>query len=462
MKRLLTPELLALTALSALSHFWRLFWPNAVVFDETHYKEFAGHYFTRTFYVDVHPPLVNLLYAAVARIAGVGADALLGPTPVPVLRVLPAICGTLIIPLGYVILRELDASRRVATLGAFALLCENALLVDTRFTLIEPILIATGLAAVTAYVAARRKSGGARLALIVLCGVLAGLSLSAKWTGASALGVALAACAFDAWRPPREWRRPVAEGALIAVLAAAVYIAVFAVHFAFMKRSGVGQAAMSFEFRRTLIGEPQYDPAAHISLFAKLRDVHRVMSAGNRAFEGTTYPGSSPWYTWPIMKHPIGLWQNTAVEPGHQQFIILLGNPVVWWGGLAGAVLAIVLMARGRVPQRQRFGLGVLGGAYLLNVVPFVAITRAMYLYHYLFAVVWLVLLAVYAVGIQAGWNDDGDALFRFASRKSRRLYVAIAAFILVGFAYFLPLTYGWTISQRGFDNRFWVLHPGS
>src|SRR5215467_7626007 len=98
MKRLRTPELLALTALSALSHFWRLFTPNVVVFDEKYYKEFAGHYLVGTFYTDVHPPLVNLLYAAVARLSGVPASALLGPEPVTVLRALPALCGTLIVP----------------------------------------------------------------------------------------------------------------------------------------------------------------------------------------------------------------------------------------------------------------------------------------------------------------------------------------------------------------------------
>jgi dolichyl-phosphate-mannose--protein O-mannosyl transferase len=197
-----------------------------------------------------------------------------------------------------------------------------------------------------------------------------------------------------------------------------------------------------------------------MSLFAKIRDIHRVMAGGNRALEGATHPASSPWYTWPVMKHPIGLWQNTAIEPGHEQFIILLGNPVVWWGGLAAAALAVSLVVRGRVPRDQRFGLGLLGGAYLLNIVPFAAITRTMYLYHYLFAVVWLALLGAYAVGIAAGWNDDGDALFRFASPRSRRLYVAIVALIIAGFVYFLPLTYGWTISQRAYDNRFWVLNP--
>src|SRR5262249_24661309 len=128
MKRLLTPELLVLAVFSAASHFWRLFMPNAVVFDEVYYKQFAGHYFAHTFYLDVHPPLANLLYAAVARIAGIPAATLLGGAPAPVLRVLPALCGTLLIPLGYILMRQLEATRRVATLGGIALLCENALL----------------------------------------------------------------------------------------------------------------------------------------------------------------------------------------------------------------------------------------------------------------------------------------------------------------------------------------------
>src|SRR5580765_4941186 len=89
MKRSLTPELLVLTVLSVATHFWRLFTPNAVVFDELHFKHFAGHYFDHTFYFDVHPPLANLLFAAVARMAGVPAPTLLGDAPVPVLRIVP-------------------------------------------------------------------------------------------------------------------------------------------------------------------------------------------------------------------------------------------------------------------------------------------------------------------------------------------------------------------------------------
>jgi dolichyl-phosphate-mannose-protein mannosyltransferase len=149
--------LLILSAVSALMHFWRLFTPNAVVWDEIHFEKHAGHYLAGTFYFDVHPPLGKLLYAAEARVFGIPASTLLQGLPAPSLRVLPALLGTLIVPLVYVLLRQLGAARRVATLGAFVILCENALLVDARVALLEPYVISFGLLAITAFFAASRR-----------------------------------------------------------------------------------------------------------------------------------------------------------------------------------------------------------------------------------------------------------------------------------------------------------------
>jgi dolichyl-phosphate-mannose--protein O-mannosyl transferase len=39
-------------------------------------------------------------------------------------------------------------------------------------------------------------------------------------------------------------------------------------------------------------------------------------------------------------------------------------------------------------------------------------------------------------------------------------LYWGVAALVLVGFVYFSPFTFGWTLSERSYDARFWVLHP--
>src|SRR5690349_23110868 len=110
----LTPELFGLTALSLLTHFWKLFSPAAVVFDEAYYEKFAGAYFTHAFYFDVHPPLGNLMYAALARLLHVSPAILSAPDPAPVLRVLPATFGALVIPFVYVILTQLGVGRRIA------------------------------------------------------------------------------------------------------------------------------------------------------------------------------------------------------------------------------------------------------------------------------------------------------------------------------------------------------------
>lgn len=461
MKRLFTPELFTLTALSALSHFWRLFAPNAVVFDEMHYKHFAGHYLAHTFYFDVHPPLANLLYAAVARLAGVSAATLLGDTPVPVIRVLPAVCGALIAPLGYLLLRQLGGSRRVALLGGTLLLIDNGLLADTRFAFVEPLIICAGLSAVVAYMAARGTTATRRWVLVAVSGLLAGVAFSLKWTGASALGIILVLWAADVWRARRVGGKALGEAGVLVALSGVVYVATFAAHFALLTHTGVGEPYLSAKFHRTLIGHPQFDSTTRMSLLEKIVDLHGAMRRGNRVLEYVTHPASSRWYTWPIMKHPIALWENTSVGQGRREMIVLLGNPVVWWFGLIGVVGALVwLVRRAPMSSSQRFALAFLAGCFAINYAPFVFIRRVMYLYHYLFGLVFAVLLATFWLGTVAGWNDGDDALFHFRSRRSAALYWSVVVLAIVSFAYFLPLTYGWPISERGFDNRFWVLHP--
>ena len=455
------PELLILSAVSALLHFWHLFTPNAVVWDEIHFERHAGHYLAGTFYFDVHPPLGKLLYAAEAHLFGMSAPTLLAGAPAVPLRLLPALLGTLIVPLVYLLLRQLGAARRVATLGAFVVLCENALLVDTRIALLEPYIISFGLLAITLFFAAARRETGWRWAFLTASAVMAGCAISVKWTGASALGVILATWLIQtvSARPPL-WRA-VGELVLLVAIPIIVYVGAFAIHFDLLRHIGVDQAAMSGQFRATLVGSASFDPAARMSLLAKMKDVHAAMARGNRTLEFVTHLASSPWYTWPIMKHPILLWQ-TGENTDHRSALILLGNPVVWWGSLASVlVLSVAFGLRWLSLNDHRFALAFLLGGFLLNYLPFIAIRRVMYLYHYLFALVWLILLAVMALGVALRWNDPpDDVLWRFPTRRSAIAYWGTAAIVLVGFLYFSPFTFGWPISAWSYDARFWVLHP--
>ncbi len=461
-RRIFWPEAGWLLALSVATHFWRLFTPRAVVFDEFHYEQFAGDYLSGTFYFDVHPPLGNLIYAGFARLLGVPASALLHPDPVPLLRLVPATFGTLTVVLVYVLLMQLGSSRRVALLGGLATLCDNALLVESRLILLDSFLIFFGLLALALYLTARSRTGGARCRWLAACALFAGCALTVKWTGASALGLILAAWAVEGLVKRVAFRRLVAEGALLVMIPVMIYVGSFAVHFRLLDHAGSSDSLMSPAFQQKLIGNPRYDPAAPtLSFWGKLADVHRAIRAGNEALEHVTHVGASPWYTWPIMKHPMGWWSPSSVPAGEKAMIVLVGNPVVWWGGLAAVVigLAMFLTRRQRFAGREGAYLLALGGV-LLNFLPFAGIQRIMYLYHYLFALLFVIMLGAFSTGVLSGWMEAPDRLWWFRTRRSAIGYVALAGLLAVGFVYFLPFTYGGVMSTAAWDARFWVLHP--
>lgn len=461
------PELWILTACSAALHFWRLFTPRAVVFDELYYEKFAGYYLTHSFFFDVHPPLGRLLFTALAALLGVPSRELLLPLSVPELRILPALFGVALVPLVFALLLQLGASRRAATLAAFAITFDNALLVMSRVILPDIFLIVFGLASISAYLAARRREGSSRLAWTALSAFLGGCAFSVKWTGASGIGVVLAIWLADAVVGRATLRatarRRLIELAVLVVVPAAVYLGAWQIHFALLTRTGPGDTFMPRRFQLQLPGAVQYDPRVPpLSFWTKLSEVHHAIRYGNGSLQNVTHPASSPWYTWPVMKHPMAFWETARARDGSIGTIILLGNPVVWWGGLIGAgagALLFLFRRRRFVASGAEFGFLVLLGATLLNYVPFMAITRVMFLYHYLFALVVLVSLSAYSTGLAAGWGSGGEPVWTLRGRQ-RVLVGVLLALMFVSFLYFSPFSYGMTLSASAWDQRFWVLHP--
>lgn len=90
----------------------------------------------RTFFFDSHPPLGKQLVSAAAYLAGfdgqfkfdrIGSS--YGDTvPLYALRLVPAICGSLLIPTGYHLILELGLKQWTATIGGILLLLGNFVL----------------------------------------------------------------------------------------------------------------------------------------------------------------------------------------------------------------------------------------------------------------------------------------------------------------------------------------------
>ena len=456
-------ELIVLTVLAALTRFWGLFHPHAVVFDEMYYEKFTADYLAHNFYVDVHPPLAEQIFATAAKLFHISIATLAHPAAAPALRLIPAVAGTLIIPVFYLLLRRLGMSRQLAAFGGALLLLDNALLVESRTILPDSMLVLAGLAAVTVFLGARGRTGRARWWRLAVAACLAGIAVSFKWTGLNALGIMLVVLAADGLRRRVPWRRLAGEAALLIAIPIAIYVSVFAIHLAWETHSGPGTVAMSSAFNATLEGSPNYDPNARMSFLRKFVELNRAMRTADASMVGTVNAAASPWYTWPTIQHPITFWHDTTMAEGHQASIFLEGNPVVWYGALIMIVIGALAFALDRDRWRRwREPTLVLGLAYVANFLPFAAIQRIMYQYSYFMALVYSLALGVLGLGVATGWAapppGEPEPLWRFPSRRSAALYWGILALAVVGFVWFAPVTYGWTTSEQAFQARFWIV----
>lgn len=164
-------------------------------FDELHYGRFVSLYLRRTFFFDSQPPLGKQLISLSAYLSGykgqfadnftaIGQEYDPG-VPLRGLRVLPAICGSLLVPVLYHLVIELGFSHRTATLTSLLLVLENSLLTQSRFILLDSILLFFSFFGILLFLISRRKSvfSPAWFTLLILCSTSLTCGLCVKYIG---------------------------------------------------------------------------------------------------------------------------------------------------------------------------------------------------------------------------------------------------------------------------------------
>lgn len=473
-------ELPILFLLAAITRFVGLYNPKAIVFDEIYFREYGLHYHVGTYYFDLHPPLGKLLIGLWAWLSGSQVDPM-SKDPDVALRILPAFAGTMLIVVFYLFLRQLSGSRRVATLGAGLLLLDNAVLVESRFTLIDSMLLLWGFSAVTMALAARKATGRKHWALWTGAAIFGGMALATKATGLSMLGLVGLIWLVDAVRDRKlwktQWKPIVGRAAVLGVSAFLVYFVVFAIHFAYLTKAGDGDAYMNQQFQSTLKGNSNYKPEASMSVFKKFTELNHEMHFYELQLNGDVHPYSTKWTSWPYMERGVFLYVANASDQ-KTRYIYTLGNPFVWYGAVLGVILVGVGWLTNRKKfRRYRWAMGFLAVGWAVNYLPFVLITRPMFLYHYFYALMFSIGFVVLGLGILTGWIKDStrpleltpataeelaadqpaQRTWTFDSRWSQVAYWGILGAALAFFLYFAPISYGIPLTSDGLNSRMWL-----
>ncbi|CEO58618.1 Dolichyl-phosphate-mannose--protein mannosyltransferase 4 [Penicillium brasilianum] len=269
--------MIVLTVLAFATRFYRIDYPNEVVFDEVHFGKFASYYLQRTYFFDVHPPFGKLLFAFMGWLIGydghflfenIGDSYIDNNVPYLALRAMPATLGALTIPVVFLIMWESGYSLPACVLAAGLMVFDNAHVGEDRLILLDSTLVLSMALSILCYVRfykLRHQPFSRKWwKWLLLTGFCMSCVISTKYVGFFTFVTVGAAVLIDLWNLLDINRR---QGALdmytwikhfaarlvaLIIIPFFFYLFWFQVHFAVLNRSGPGDEFMSPEFQETL------------------------------------------------------------------------------------------------------------------------------------------------------------------------------------------------------------------
>ncbi|KAI4464671.1 dolichyl-phosphate-mannose--protein mannosyltransferase [Holotrichia oblita] len=257
-----------------LTRIYRLEEPRNIVFDELHYGKYVSLYMKNTFFFDSHPPLGKQLITGVAYLAGYDAkfkfDKIGSPysntVPLFAMRLVPACFGSLIIPTTYQLMLELGLSQWMSILAGVLLLFDNAILTQSRFILMESMLLffmLFGLLCILRFRKCKEKPYSFHWWFWLIVGSISlTCTLCVKYVGFYSCCLGLAIIARDYWKqlslPNLSDRslllRFLSQSLVLISVPLLVYLSIFYVHLNLLYKAGPHDSIMTSAFQASLEG----------------------------------------------------------------------------------------------------------------------------------------------------------------------------------------------------------------
>jgi len=435
--------IIIILGVSILTHFIFFGHPKETVFDEVHFGKFVSGYYTHQYFFDIHPPLGKLMIAGFGKLfdfnpsfsfANIGDK--FPDNKYMALRFLPTLAGALLPVIIFLLALQLGFSKTASFCSAIFVVLESGLLVQSRLILMDAFLLLFGFSALLFYFKFRKDKHWKNL---LWFGIMGGLSASVKWTGIAFIGLPAVIELFFILRDS-HFKKLINLALFFVVTPFVVYFSIFTIHFSLLTKSGPGDAFMTLAFQKTLAGSIyEKDPSLKTpNLISKFFELNYQLYDSNRRLTAT-HPYSSKFYTWPFMIRPIYYWIG-GDTPGTSERIYFIGNPFLWWASTV-AVIFLIFYSIFRPKTINQTSI-ILFVGYIINYLPFVGIGRVMFLYHYLAALIFAILILAYVIDqFKNKVLIFGGLLFLFA----------------VSFIYFAPFTYGLKLSPASYQEHIWL-----
>lgn len=209
------------------------------------------------------------------------------------------------------------------------------------------------------------------------------------------------------------------------------------------------------------------------------QEVHQQILQFHERLGGNSakvHPYCAAWYKWPLMTRPMAYFYQTASSikatlpvigpplPSSAGKVIYdvhaMGNPFLWWSGVAallflvGMVVSLVVISwvkQKRFSPPTALCVDTWIALYLVinyaaNILPWVKVTRCVFIYHYMTGLVFAFLAIAWLV----------DQCLRSYRIVFRALGVSITFLILLAFVFWLPIYLGLPLSPEGYKLRMW------
>ena len=297
--------------------------------------------------MDVHPPGAKMLIAGLAWVLGlpknfdfniIGLDYLEADVPYVGMRLLPAILGTLLVPIMFWTCLGLGLEMEYSILGALLVLFENALTVQFRFIFLDAYLVFSSAVAICCYVYFQKERRNPFSlwwwVLLMAMGIFLGLASSCKWVGLFTVATIGIATLIDLWQlftSPRVvslgsfFLHFMARFFALILLPTAIYVGCFWINFKLLTKMGPGGSSMSLPFQQSLNGDhilpPTNSPVGYGSIVtirhliqkSFLHSHPHLYPDGSQQQQVTLYPFFDANNEWIILpRHPDPFRKNDA------------------------------------------------------------------------------------------------------------------------------------------------------